>query len=479
MVSKLGRLTAFAASICIILDKFSVVHAYRHDLTQMENIGLQMNGSKVDSSGGIQLLASDWTSASSPGGKSVCVDGSGTPKAMRADGFNFGTWTGAGTRRLKGCEGKWVDWKAGKPRKWTSLADQALMTGEGLHSLSLLVPMSNGEAGCAQFNVAIKIGVRSEIRFENATVFHRFKSDYILRSLEKASPPRIQRSGDRWQHMLHGRSSYMKVASYMGDQRYEDVSVLAVEAATVSLEHFAQFEEPSMVPQDLWRRTITATASPTAIANIARDVLRGIQAIHKQNYAHADVRPGNILLMCPRVSPTVGYALGHQPEVIPSCRFKLSGLGLACRVAAGSGRTDRGEGYCEKNIGTDMFHSPSLKAGAKRSRTDDLWALGVSLLSLLMDGETRLQKRDPSLWRKDEDVLQMMSAAGLSESLIGALMYPCTHCIIALINALMYPKGCKDEQCTNIALKFAESIADPAQNGPPPKDVEDCWKQQR
>jgi len=399
--------------------------------------------------------ASALVHASSPGPEPLCY-------VMRADGLN--------ARGLSKCVGKWIGWSVAKPgvhqdrpsilkpEKWTTLDNRALLMGDGANAYGFVVPFGKSAGpACSGLKIAVKIASKSSAE-KNVTQLTKFKSPYILQVFDIADAP------------LHYDDELQKndqVVFYDEQRNKYDVKVkiVALEAADYDLDKFAQFENPHMVPSAFRR---VDPCAPAVIASLARDVLEGLKVLHDRAYAHADVKPSNILLMCSvGGSLPSSWQLGQAPETLGHCRAKLADLETACGV--------KGIFSCAgKAIGTPKFLSPSLVAGKKRSRSDDLWALGVSLLSLVLQGPDRKaigENLDRGIFwfdKKEAMFLPILEAKQAME-------------LAPLFEALLQPSDNKAKEGfepTQRALAIAKTLAVSSEpvNLPSLSAVEKCWK---
>ena len=102
---------------------------------------------------------------------------------------------------------------------------------------------------------------------------------------------------------------------------------------------------------------------PVRAIAIVRQLLAGLHAIHEAGIVHRDIKPANILL-----------AHGDRDFV------KIMDFGIAKSLRAEVAQTDTGTG---RVIGTPEYMSPEQLAGHEIDRRSDLYAVGVTLFSLV------------------------------------------------------------------------------------------------
>ena len=102
---------------------------------------------------------------------------------------------------------------------------------------------------------------------------------------------------------------------------------------------------------------VIALPAPLALG-VTQQLLSGIQALHDANIIHRDIKPAN----CLRRSN--------------DNRFKLADLGLATKLRGAQRETEF--------AGTVAFMAPELFSGPAYSEASDIYALGMTLASLLL-----------------------------------------------------------------------------------------------
>lgn len=115
--------------------------------------------------------------------------------------------------------------------------------------------------------------------------------------------------------------------------------------------------------ETLTDRVMRAAMPWSEAVEVVRDVLRGLDAIHREGVLHRDLKPSNIVL-CP-----------GDPEVV-----KLIDFGIARLEEGGAGHTRTGI-----RVGTPAFMSPEQLVGSTLDARSDLYAVGL-ILHLLLTG---------------------------------------------------------------------------------------------
>lgn len=131
--------------------------------------------------------------------------------------------------------------------------------------------------------------------------------------------------------------------------------------------------------------------------DIMQCVLQGLQAIHAKGYIHADVKPGNILLL---------PAPPQKPAALRGPRWvaKIGDLGVGTPRARSCRHATAG-----MLIGTELYRAPELCGEEQDCDFDaavDLWAVGVVILELGA-GYTEVVGREGPLKQRLEHLRQI------------------------------------------------------------------------
>eukprot|EP00930_Biecheleria_cincta_P044702 TRINITY_DN3077_c0_g1_i2.p1 TRINITY_DN3077_c0_g1~~TRINITY_DN3077_c0_g1_i2.p1 ORF type:complete len:497 (+),score=92.45 TRINITY_DN3077_c0_g1_i2:121-1611(+) len=110
------------------------------------------------------------------------------------------------------------------------------------------------------------------------------------------------------------------------------------------------------------------------IARLFSEMLQGLAYMHKQDLVHSDMKLENVMLS--RKCTESG---------LETCHSKVADLGLTCSL--------RKYGECAGLAGTPFYMSPGLITMQRRSKPDDLWALGVMLHQMVKGDYPSFLKR--------------------------------------------------------------------------------------
>lgn len=119
--------------------------------------------------------------------------------------------------------------------------------------------------------------------------------------------------------------------------------------------------------------------SPEAILRIAAEVMTELEFFHKNRYAHGNIRPENILLEC-----TPGEATSE-----PVCHARITDFTYMCDTRERGVFSDPVMHHCKAytsflHEGDGPFYlAPEFWAGARMSKSNDLWAFGVMLHQII------------------------------------------------------------------------------------------------
>lgn len=98
----------------------------------------------------------------------------------------------------------------------------------------------------------------------------------------------------------------------------------------------------------------------STMARLVSEMLEGLSYMHGQDLVHSDIKKENVMLS--RKCTASG---------LETCHSKVADLGLTCSL--------RQHGDCSGLAGTPLYMSPGLIGRQRRSKPDDLWAMGVML----------------------------------------------------------------------------------------------------
>ena len=125
-------------------------------------------------------------------------------------------------------------------------------------------------------------------------------------------------------------------------------------------------------------RLAELSGAPRETARIVAEAAEAADRLHRQNFLHRDIKPGNILL---QLSPAAAAELSPGAAAAPPLeRFTplLADLGLVKRIGA-SGDTSTG-----KILGTPGFLAPEMIRGSKDATVAaDVYSLGATLYNCL------------------------------------------------------------------------------------------------
>ena len=99
------------------------------------------------------------------------------------------------------------------------------------------------------------------------------------------------------------------------------------------------------------------------LAALATGILRGLDALHSSRRIHRDIKPANVL-----IDRTKGA--------------KISDFGIARELMAKSSESSDVDMLADTFVGTISYMSPERLAGSKYSYSSDVWALGITLISV-------------------------------------------------------------------------------------------------
>eukprot|EP00746_Dinoflagellata_sp_MGD_P039309 gnl/MRDRNA2_/MRDRNA2_194780_c0_seq1.p1 gnl/MRDRNA2_/MRDRNA2_194780_c0~~gnl/MRDRNA2_/MRDRNA2_194780_c0_seq1.p1 ORF type:complete len:386 (-),score=40.03 gnl/MRDRNA2_/MRDRNA2_194780_c0_seq1:10-1071(-) len=125
------------------------------------------------------------------------------------------------------------------------------------------------------------------------------------------------------------------------------------------------------------------------------EVIQGLIHIHNMGYVHGHIKPGNVVF-----SEKCNSAWSN-------CHAKITDFSKSCNVFKPDDCNSMGGTsiyvFPEFNNmgGTLMYMSPELCSSGRRQRTDDVWALGVTLHRLLHNG--KLPKILEDIWEEKEE----------------------------------------------------------------------------
>ncbi|KAJ9296019.1 hypothetical protein DTO271G3_5594 [Paecilomyces variotii] len=107
---------------------------------------------------------------------------------------------------------------------------------------------------------------------------------------------------------------------------------------------------------------------------IARDILKGLKALHEAGWVHTDIKPDNIL---------VNYGKG----LLRFSSVQLGDCGHACRDTP-IGSTDPYHGPRNRHtIGAALYRSPEAMLNLPWDTSTDIWSFGVTITTLLRGPE--------------------------------------------------------------------------------------------
>ena len=121
--------------------------------------------------------------------------------------------------------------------------------------------------------------------------------------------------------------------------------------------------------QDLVRNG--GTKDEKVLADIAYQVLKGLQYLHGQHQMHRDIKPGNILLNCKGV-------------------VKVADFGISKAM-------DNTFGCAKSFVGTMCYMAPERIAARNYGFPADIWSMGLTLLTVAL-GEFPLPEKDQGFW---------------------------------------------------------------------------------
>jgi len=140
--------------------------------------------------------------------------------------------------------------------------------------------------------------------------------------------------------------------------------------------------QPYFVMEFLRGRTVgdaifTGFLDSQLVCHIGVQICRGLQAVHKQNVVHRDLKPDNIFLLDPESADTSDApdATGNAPDAEPAF-VKIMDFGIAKSVnnnLTGTGMT----------VGTPEYMSPEQARGEPVDWRSDQYSLGCILYEML------------------------------------------------------------------------------------------------
>ena len=119
------------------------------------------------------------------------------------------------------------------------------------------------------------------------------------------------------------------------------------------------------------------------LANIARQALQGLHFMHSCNQIHRDIKPGNLLINA--LGEVKVSDLGILRQVDPVEQQFSSETGADNELNNKDDIAEDGKNLCRVNsfVGTATYMSPERIDGRDYGFASDVWALGLSLLTLV------------------------------------------------------------------------------------------------
>ena len=141
--------------------------------------------------------------------------------------------------------------------------------------------------------------------------------------------------------------------------------------------------------------------APDAVVQMARELLRGLDAVHAAGLTHRDVKPGNVLFAEDGRAVLADLGIARAPEHVGP---RLTSAGAM--------------------IGTLAYLAPELFLGGEHGPAADLFAMGVTLHEALAGQHPTGQRPFSAGFRPGDYTAQLTGCPPALLRLIGALMHP-------------------------------------------------------
>ena len=162
----------------------------------------------------------------------------------------------------------------------------------------------------------------------------------------------------------------------MMEYSYFDFSPFGVDKKVSSLEDFVHFIDAEF----------DFTSFSDVLLLCARDVVTGLEYLHKHNIAHRDLKPGNTLVSNQHYSTRDGDLAKFYAECPIVCKLADFGLSRSLEMQTNSFLQTKTESTCR---GTPVFMAPEIQlddlklADQEDLKKADIWSLGLMMFSMI------------------------------------------------------------------------------------------------